>query len=240
MTTLYLRNLVKKFGGRPVVNSVSLDVESGDVVGLLGPNGAGKTTTFYMTVGMVKPDGGNVMLDDEDITDYPVHIRARKGVGYLPQDTSIFRKLSVSQNIMAILEILPISASERAERADMLLDELGIRHLSAQRAGLLSGGEKRRLEITRSLATNPAFILLDEPFAGVDPLAINDIKKIIAHLKRRGIGILISDHNVRDTLGVCDRAYILCDGKVIESGSPQKIATSEAACRVYLGDEFRL
>ena len=240
MTTLYLQNLIKKYGGRQVVNSVSLDVESGDVVGLLGPNGAGKTTTFYMTVGMVKPDGGYVLLDDEDITDYPMHIRARKGVGYLPQETSIFRKLSVKQNIMAILEILPIPKLEREERTDMLLEELGIRHLSGQRASLLSGGEKRRLEITRSLATNPSFILLDEPFAGVDPLAVNDIKKIIGHLKRRGIGILISDHNVRDTLGVCDKAYILCDGEIIESGDPQKIANSEAACRVYLGDEFEL
>jgi len=240
MTTLYLQNLIKKYGGRQVVNSVSLDVESGDVVGLLGPNGAGKTTTFYMTVGMVKPDGGYVLLDDEDITDYPMHIRARKGVGYLPQETSIFRKLSVKQNIMAILEILPISKPEREERTDMLLEELGIKHLSGQRASLLSGGEKRRLEITRSLATNPSSILLDEPFAGVDPLAVNDIKKIIGHLKRRGIGILISDHNVRDTLGVCDKAYILCDGEIIESGDPQKIANSEAACRVYLGDEFEL
>lgn len=240
MTTLYLQNLIKKYGGRQVVNSVSLDVKSGDVVGLLGPNGAGKTTTFYMTVGMVKPDGGNVLLDDEDITDYPMHIRSRKGVGYLPQETSIFRKLSVKQNIMAILEILPNSDAKREDRADMLLEELGIKHLSEQRASLLSGGEKRRLEITRSLATNPSFILLDEPFAGVDPLAVNDIKNIIEHLKRRGIGILISDHNVRDTLGVCDRAYILCDGQVIESGSPQKIANSEAACRAYLGDEFEL
>jgi lipopolysaccharide export system ATP-binding protein len=240
MTTLYLQNLIKKYGGRQVVNSVSLDIGSGDVVGLLGPNGAGKTTTFYMTVGLIKPDGGNVLLDDEDITDYPMHIRSRRGVGYLPQNSSIFRKLSVRQNVMAILEILPISNAERAERADMLLEELGIKHLSDQRANLLSGGEKRRLEITRSLAINPSFILLDEPFAGVDPLAVNDIKNIIEHLKRRGIGVLISDHNVRDTLGVCDRAYILCDGQIIESGDPQKIASSEAACRVYLGDEFKL
>ena len=240
MTTLYLQNLVKEYGGRQVVNSVSMDIGSGDVVGLLGPNGAGKTTTFYMTVGMVKPDGGNVLLDDEDITDYPMHVRSRKGVGYLPQETSIFRKLSARQNVMAILEILPISNSERDERADMLLEELGIKHLADQRASVLSGGEKRRLEITRALAINPSFILLDEPFAGVDPLAVNDIKNIIEHLKRRGIGVLISDHNVRDTLGVCDRAYILCDGQVIESGDPQKIANSDAACRVYLGDEFKL
>jgi lipopolysaccharide export system ATP-binding protein len=240
MTTLHLRNLVKSYGGRHVVKSVQLNLESGDVVGLLGPNGAGKTTTFYMTVGMVKPDKGQVLLDDEDITDYPMFLRARKGVGYLPQETSIFRKLTVKQNVLAILEIFPISAAEREERAEMLLDELGIKHLSNQKAHVLSGGEKRRLEISRALATNPSFILLDEPFAGIDPLAVNDIKNIIGHLKRRGIGILISDHNVRDTLGVCDEAYILCDGEVIESGSPEKIASSEAAIRVYLGDEFTL
>ncbi len=240
MTTLHLRNLVKSYGGRHVVKSVQLNLESGDVVGLLGPNGAGKTTTFYMTVGMVKPDKGQVLLDDEDITDYPMFLRARKGVGYLPQETSIFRKLTVKQNVLAILEIFPISAAEREERAEMLLDELGIKHLSNQKAHVLSGGEKRRLEISRALATNPSFILLDEPFAGIDPLAVNDIKNIIGHLKRRGIGILISDHNVRDTLEVCDEAYILCDGEVIESGSPEKIASSEAAIRVYLGDEFTL
>jgi lipopolysaccharide export system ATP-binding protein len=240
MTTLHLQKLVKTYGGRNVVKSVSLNVESGDVVGLLGPNGAGKTTTFYMTVGMIKPDKGRVLLDDEDITDYPMFLRARKGVGYLPQETSIFRKLTVQQNVLAILEILPISVAERLERANMLLEELGINHLSDQKAHLLSGGEKRRLEISRSLATNPSFILLDEPFAGIDPLAVNDIKNIIAHLKLRGIGILISDHNVRDTLGVCDEAYILCEGEVIESGSPEKIASSEAAIRAYLGDEFTL
>ena len=240
MTTLRLQNLEKYYGGRHVVKSVNLNLESGDVVGLLGPNGAGKTTTFYMTVGMVKPDEGQVLLDDEDMTDYPMFLRARKGVGYLPQETSIFRKLTVKQNVLAILEIFPISAAERQERAEMLLEELGIKHLSDQKAHVLSGGEKRRLEISRSLATNPSFILLDEPFAGIDPLAVNDIKNIIVHLKRRGIGILISDHNVRDTLGVCDEAYILCDGEVIESGSPEKIASSEAAIRVYLGNEFTL
>ena len=240
MTTLSLQNLGKAYGGRNVVKEVNLNVEGGDVVGLLGPNGAGKTTTFYMTVGMIKPDEGKVFLDDEEITDYPMYLRARKGVGYLPQETSIFRKLTVRQNVLAILEILPISGPERAERADMLLDELGIKHLSDQKAHVLSGGEKRRLEISRSLATNPSFILLDEPFAGIDPLAINDIKNIIGHLKRRGIGILISDHNVRDTLGVCDEAFILYDGHIIESGSPEKIASSEAAIRVYLGDEFKL
>ena len=240
MATLSLKNLVKIYNGRPVVNSVSLNIDDNSVVGLLGPNGAGKTTTFYMIIGIIKPDKGQVFFDDEDITSYPMYLRARRGVGYLPQETSIFRKLTVMQNIMAILEILPISKPEQKDRADMLLDELGIKHLSNQKANLLSGGERRRLEITRSLATNPSFILLDEPFAGIDPLAVIDIKNIIGHLKKRGIGILISDHNVRETLEVCDKAYILNEGKIIESGSPQKIASSQTARRVYLGDEFKL
>lgn len=240
MTILSLQNLVKTYHGRQVVNSVNLEVKSGDVVGLLGPNGAGKTTTFYMTVGMVKPDGGKVFLGNEDITDCPMYIRARKGVGYLPQEPSIFRKLTVKQNIMAILEILPISKSEQEDRTNSLLNELGIKHLAKQKANLLSGGERRRLEITRSLATNPSFILLDEPFAGIDPLAVIDIKKIIGHLKKRGIGILVSDHNVRETLEVCNKAYILNDGKVIESGSPDEIASSKIARRIYLGEEFKL
>lgn len=209
-------------------------------MGLLGPNGAGKTTTFYMTVGMIKPDSGQVIFDDEDITSFPMYLRARKGIGYLPQETSTFRKLTVEQNIMAILETLSISKSDQEERANLLLDELGITHLKNQKAILLSGGERRRLEITRALATNPSFILLDEPFAGIDPLAVIDIKKIIRHLKNRGIGILISDHNVRETLEVCDEAYILNDGRVIESGPPEKIASSETARRIYLGDEFKL
>jgi len=240
LATLSLKNLFKIYNGRPVVNSVSLNIDDSSVVGLLGPNGAGKTTTFYMIIGIIKPYKGQVFLDDEDITNYPMYLRARRGVGYLPQETSIFRKLTVMQNIMAILEILPTSKSEQKERADMLLDELGIKHLADQKANLLSGGERRRLEITRSLATNPSFILLDEPFAGIDPLAVIDIKNIIRHLKKRGIGILISDHNVRETLEVCDKAYILNDGKVIESGSPQKIASSQTARRIYLGDEFKL
>jgi lipopolysaccharide export system ATP-binding protein len=240
MTTLFLNDLVKSYSGRRVVNSISLQVKSGEVVGLLGPNGAGKTTTFYMTIGLVRPDEGKVMLGDEDITDFPMYQRARKGVGYLPQETSIFRKLTVKQNIMAILEILPLSKSEREHRAEMLLEELGIKHLEKQKANVLSGGEKRRLEISRALATNPSFMLLDEPFAGIDPLAVNDIKNIITHLKRRGIGILISDHNVRETLGACDSAYILVDGQVLESGPPEQIAASEAVCQAYLGEEFQL
>ncbi|MDP3284171.1 MAG: LPS export ABC transporter ATP-binding protein [Desulfobacterales bacterium] len=240
MAKLLLDKLVKIYRGKKVVDSVSLDVGSGGVFGLLGPNGAGKTTTFYMTIGMVKPDEGRVFIDDEDITDSPMYIRARKGLGYLPQEPSIFRKLTARQNVMAILEMQNISAQEQNERADRLLEELGIRHLSDQKAALLSGGEKRRLEISRALATDPAFILLDEPFAGIDPLAVIDIKNIIGHLKKRGIGVLISDHNVRETLGVCDMAYILNEGKIIESGNPEKIASSEIARRIYLGDEFRL
>jgi lipopolysaccharide export system ATP-binding protein len=240
MTTLYLKDLEKSYSKRQVVNSVSLSVRSGEVVGLLGPNGAGKTTTFYMTIGLVRPDKGKVLLDDEDITDLPMYQRARKGVGYLPQETSIFRKLTVKQNLMAILEILPIDSAERRRRAETLLEELGIKHLQNQKANVLSGGEKRRLEISRALATNPSFILLDEPFAGIDPLAVNDIKNIIGHLKRRGIGVLISDHNVRETLGACDNAYILVDGQVLECGPPDQIAASQAVAQAYLGDEFKL
>lgn len=240
MTMLATENLVKTYGGRTVVKNVSLTVFSGHVIGLLGPNGAGKTTTFYITVGMVQPDGGKVLLNGEDITQCPMYIRARKGVGYLPQEASIFRKLTVQQNVLAILETMPIAKAERKARAEELLDELGIRHLKDQKASVLSGGERRRLEISRALATNPTFILLDEPFAGIDPLAVADIKRIIEHLKERNIGILISDHNVRETLEACDEAFILADGQVIESGPPQKIAESTIARRIYLGDEFRL
>ncbi len=240
MTTLFLNDLAKSYSGRQVVNSVNLQVRSGEVVGLLGPNGAGKTTTFYMTIGLVRPDAGKILLDDKDITELPMYQRARKGLGYLPQETSIFRKLTVRQNLLAILEILPLSRAEREHRAEMLLEELGIKHLEKQKANVLSGGEKRRLEISRALATNPSFMLLDEPFAGIDPLAVNDIKNIINHLKRRGIGILISDHNVRETLGACDNAYILVDGQVLESGPPDQIAKSEAVVQAYLGEEFQL
>ena len=240
MSILSARKLVKVYRGRKVVNLVDLEVESGEVIGLLGPNGAGKTTTFYMTVGMVKPDAGHVYLDEHEITDLPMYQRARKGLGYLPQESSIFRKLTVKQNVLAILESMDLSKSEREERASMLLDELGIKRLSSQKASVLSGGERRRLEIARCLVTNPAFILLDEPFAGIDPLAVIDIKNIIDHLKKMDIGILISDHNVRETLEACDKAYILNDGQVIETGSPEQIASSAIARRIYLGDEFRL
>lgn len=237
---LMIEDLVKNYGGRQVVKQVSLSVSSGQVIGLLGPNGAGKTTTFYMTVGMVKPDGGKVRLGDEDITQSPMYMRARKGLGYLPQEASIFRKLTVLQNILAILETLPIEKADLKTKAEALLEEFGIEHLKHQPANVLSGGERRRLEISRALATNPAFILLDEPFAGIDPLAVADIKKIIAHLKQKGIGVLISDHNVRETLEACDEAFIMADGRVIENGTPEKIAESKLARRIYLGDEFRL
>ncbi|BBO73848.1 ABC transporter ATP-binding protein [Desulfosarcina widdelii] len=240
MATLSVSKLVKIYRGRKVVDQVSLGVDSGQVIGLLGPNGAGKTTTFYMTVGLVKPDSGRIFLDDVEITEYPMHIRARKGVGYLPQEASVFRKLTVRQNILAILETLPLSRRQRIERTDSLLAELGIAHVADSRAAVLSGGERRRLEISRALATEPAFMLLDEPFAGIDPLAVIDIKKIIAHLKKRNIGILISDHNVRETLEACDSAFILSDGKVIEAGTPEQIAASKIARRIYLGDEFKL
>lgn len=240
MAKLTLKNLEKIYNNRKVVQSVSLGLESGAVVGLLGPNGAGKSTTFYMAVGIVKPDGGQVFLDNENVTDYPMYMRALKGIGYLPQESSIFRKLSVKDNIMVVLELLNANKEEQTSITRKLLAELGIGHLSDQMASLLSGGERRRLEIARSLATNPSFMLLDEPFAGIDPLAIIDIKNIIGHLKKRGIGVLISDHNVRETLGVCDEAYILNNGKVIESGTPGKIASSETARRFYLGKEFRL
>jgi lipopolysaccharide export system ATP-binding protein len=237
---LSLDGLGKSYRGRRVVNGVRLSVESGRVVGLLGPNGAGKTTTFYMAVGLIAPDAGRVILDEDDITGLPMYLRARRGIGYLPQETSVFRKLTVRQNIVGMLEFFGFSGAEREARAAALLDELGIRRLADQRAASLSGGERRRLEISRALALDPAFILLDEPFAGVDPLAVSDIKQIIFHLKHRNIGVLISDHNVRETLGACDEACIMSDGEVIEVGSPDEIAASETARRMYLGNEFRL
>ena len=240
MTTLALHHLVKIYNKHRVVNDVSLEITSGEVVGLLGPNGAGKTTTFYMAVGLIRPDGGDVFLDSENITEYPMYKRARKGVGYLPQEPSIFKKLTVKENLMAILESLPIPRHEQLHKADILLDELGIKRLSSQKAAVLSGGERRRLEITRALATDPSFILLDEPFAGVDPLAVIDIQNIINHLAGRNIGVVISDHNVRETLGVCGRAYILSQGQIVESGTPEKIAASPTAREIYLGTEFKL
>ena len=240
MARLLAKDLAKVYKGRRVVDAVTLDVESGCVVGLLGPNGAGKTTTFYMIVGLIQPDGGEVFLNDEEITSCPMYIRARKGIGYLPQEASVFRKLTVQDNILAILETLPLSRAERSRRLEELLAELDIAHLAERKAYTLSGGERRRVEITRALVTTPSFMLLDEPFAGIDPIAVIDIQKVIAHLKARGIGVVLSDHNVRETLQVCDRAYILNEGVVLESGSPQAIASSSVAREVYLGEAFRL
>ena len=240
MSRLVLENLVKIYNGKTVVNRVNIEVNQGEVTGLLGPNGAGKTTTFYMTVGMVRPNSGIVWLDQEDITRHPMYIRARKGIGYLPQESSIFKKLTVRENITAILEVLPQNGTDIHQKAEVLMSELGIEQLSEQKAASLSGGERRRLEISRVLATDPKFILLDEPFAGIDPLAVIDIQQIIAQLTQRGLGVLISDHNVRETLGVCDHAYIMSRGAVIESGDPDRITSSEIAKKIYLGDNFKL
>jgi lipopolysaccharide export system ATP-binding protein len=240
MATLVAEDLVKSYNSKCVVNAVSLEVESGSVVGLLGPNGAGKTTTFYMVVGLIRPDRGKVFLNGQDMTSSPMYLRARKGVGYLPQESSVFRKLTVEENILAILETLPMSRFERSVRLKELLQELGIEHLARQKAYALSGGERRRVEITRALVRAPSFILLDEPFAGIDPIAITDIQRIVEHLKERGIGVLISDHNVRETLGVCDRAYILSEGVLMESGTPEVIASSSVAREIYLGERFQL
>jgi lipopolysaccharide export system ATP-binding protein len=240
MVRLVLNKLVKIYNGKTVVDHVSLEVRQGEVTGLLGPNGAGKTTTFYMTVGLIKPEKGTVALDGEDITQYPMYLRARKGIGYLPQEPSIFKKLTVLQNITAILELLPNKNFNIKQRAEYLLNELGISRLANQKAGSLSGGERRRLEITRVLATDPLFILLDEPFAGIDPLAVIDIQQIIYQLTKKSIGVLISDHNVRETLGVCNNAYIMGQGKIIESGPPDKIISSDIAKKIYLGENFKL
>ncbi|MBK5101579.1 MAG: LPS export ABC transporter ATP-binding protein [Desulfobacteraceae bacterium] len=237
---LNAEGLVKIYGGKRVVDRVSLSLKKGQIVGLLGPNGAGKTTTFYMIVGLTRPNEGQVFLDGQDITRDPMYLRARKGINYLAQEPSVFRKLTVEQNLLAILETLDIPSHERKARLERLLAELNISHLASQRASSLSGGERRRLEITRALVTEPKFMLLDEPFAGIDPLVLNDIQQIIMQLKDRGLGIIISDHNVRETLSVCDEAYIINEGKIIEHGPPEKIVTSEIARSVYLGENFNL
>ena len=239
-STLSTRELTKTYSGRTVVRGVSLEVNSGEVVGLLGPNGAGKTTIFYMTVGLTSPDSGRVTLDGKDVTDDPMYLRARKGIGYLPQEPSIFRGLTVEQNILAILETLDLDASERRSRLHELLAELGLTPLANSPAYTLSGGERRRAEITRALVMNPRFILLDEPFAGIDPIAVTEIQKIIFHLRDRGIGILITDHNVLQTLKITDRAYIVTDGAIFRSGTPAVLAADEEVRRIYLGTDFRL
>jgi lipopolysaccharide export system ATP-binding protein len=240
MATLRTEALTKSYGGRTVVRGVSVEVRSGEVVGLLGPNGAGKTTTFYMTVGLTAPDSGRVLLDGVDVTHDPMYIRARKGIGYLPQEPSVFRGLTVEQNILAILETLSLSAAERRTRLRTLLAELNLTPLASSPAYTLSGGERRRVEITRALVISPKFILLDEPFAGIDPIAVTDIQKIIFHLKARGIGVLITDHNVRETLRITDRAYIVHDGVIFRSGTPGDLAADEDVKRIYLGAEFKL
>jgi lipopolysaccharide export system ATP-binding protein len=241
MSILAARHLSKRYRSRYVVNDVSLTVASGEVVGLLGPNGAGKTTAFYMIVGLVRADGGTIEVNRRDVTWEPMHVRARLGIGYLPQEPSVFRKLTVAQNLLAILETRPdLDRTERERRAESLMNELHVGHLRDQTGLSLSGGERRRVEIARALAAEPRFILLDEPFAGVDPLSVVDIQRIIAHLKERGIGVLITDHNVRETLGICDRAYIVTEGHTIAEGSPEAILQDRRVREVYLGEGFKL
>jgi lipopolysaccharide export system ATP-binding protein len=240
MQALEAKKLEKSYRGRKIVRGISLQVQYGEVVGLLGPNGAGKTTTFYMVVGLVRPDQGWVSLDGTDITKMPMYQRAKHGIGYLPQEPSVFRKLTVADNLMAVLETMNLSSAERKERRDTLLGELGIAHLAGSMAYTLSGGERRRVEIARALTLSPKFILLDEPFAGIDPLAVQDIQGIISLLKSKGIGILITDHNVRETLAITDRAYIISEGKIIEAGTAAEITASPRVRQFYLGETFRL
>jgi lipopolysaccharide export system ATP-binding protein len=237
---LVAKELVKIYGGRKVVNNIDLNIFPGEVVGLLGPNGAGKTTTFYMIVGLIRPDSGSIFLNGEDISKYPMYLRAKRGLNYLPQEPSIFRKLTVAENILAILETLNLNSRQRKERLESLLGELDLTSLADNPAYSLSGGERRRVEITRALVTSPKYILLDEPFAGIDPLAVADIQKIIYKLKAKGIGVVISDHNVRETLSVCDRAYIVNEGSVLVEGDPDTIASCELAKKFYFGEDFCL
>jgi len=237
---LSAQELVKVYRGRRVVDQVSLVVNRGEIVGLLGPNGAGKTTAFYMIVGLIRPDGGQVFLDGKEVSGLPMYLRAREGITYLPQEPSVFRKLTVAENLMAILETMALTREERRTRLEELLAELNLTPLADNKAYSLSGGERRRVEITRALVTRPSFLLLDEPFAGIDPLAVLDIQRILGQLKEKGIGLLISDHNVRETLKVCDRAYIIHQGQLLEEGDPAQIAASELARKIYLGEEFSL
>jgi len=237
---LRAESLVKRFRRRTVVRGVSVEVQAGEVVGLLGPNGAGKTTTFYMMVGLVRPDSGRILLNGEDISTLPMHRRARLGLGYLPQEPSVFRQLSAADNILAVLEQLPLAAEERSERLEQLLSELHLQSLRNSRGQSLSGGERRRVEIARTLAMNPRFVLLDEPFAGIDPISVIEIQQLVQGLSERGIGVLITDHNVRETLGICQRAYILHDGQVLSAGSPQEIIAHPAVREVYLGEQFKI
>ena len=238
MAGLKIRNLVKSYRSRKVVNKVTLEIKQGEIVGLLGPNGAGKTTTFYMVVGLTRPDDGQVFLNDADITNFPMHQRAKNGLSYLPQEPSVFRKLTVEENLLAVLESQKLSTFDRKKKARSLLRELNILHIKDSMAYSLSGGERRRVEISRALATSPIFVLLDEPFAGIDPIAVADIQSIVSQLKNRGIGVLITDHNVRETLSITDRAYIINEGQIISSGSPHQIVQDEKVKQIYLGDQF--
>ena len=240
MSTLKTEKLTKSYGGRTVVKNVNISVKQGEVVGLLGPNGAGKTTTFYMVVGLTAPDSGRVLLDGKDLTEDPMYVRARKGIAYLPQEPSVFRGLTVEQNILAILETVETKRESRRQRLAELLAELNLTPIAQSMAHSLSGGERRRVEITRALVMSPTFILLDEPFAGIDPIAVTDIQEIIFHLKERGIGVLITDHNVRETLKITDRTYIVHDGVLFKSGTPSELAADEAVKEIYLGTDFRL
>jgi len=240
MHLLEIKGLSKSYDGREVVKGVDISVKRGEIVGLLGPNGAGKTTTFYMVVGVVPPNRGKIVFDNYDITNLPIHERSRYGIGYLSQEASIFRKLTVEQNIMSILETLPIGRSERIRRLDSLLNELNIAHLRKNKAFTLSGGERRRLEITRALVTNPSFILLDEPFSGIDPIVVNEAQEIIKELKEKGLGILLTDHNVRETLSITDRAYLIADGKILISGTADELINNPQARQIYLGEKFRM
>lgn len=237
---LQTKGLVKEYGGRRVVNEVDISVGRGEIVGLLGPNGAGKTTTFYMVTGIIRPDEGKIIFDNKEITDVPMYMRARYGVGYLSQEPSVFRKLTVEQNIMAILETLELSRQERKERLEALLGELKISHLRRNKAYTLSGGERRRLEITRALTTEPLFILLDEPFSGIDPIAVFECQQIINELREKGLGILLTDHNVRETLSITDRAYMMADGKILISGDKDELITNPKAREIYLGEKFSM
>lgn len=237
---LRAEGIEKSYRGRKVVNGISLEVNQGEIVGLLGPNGAGKTTSFYMIVGLVKPNGGNIFLDNEEITNYPMYQRAQNGIGYLAQEASVFRKLSVEDNILSVLQLTKLSKKEQLDKMEELLEEFGLNHIRKNRGDLLSGGERRRTEIARALATSPNFVLLDEPFAGVDPVAVEDIQRIIAHLKNKKIGILITDHNVQETLAITDKTYLMFEGKILKAGSPEELAQDEMVRKVYLGQNFEL
>lgn len=238
MSVLTVKNLSKTFKSRMVVKDVTLDLESGEVVGLLGPNGAGKTTSFYMIVGLIKPESGIISIDNSDITSFPMYLRAQKGIGYLAQEPSVFRKLSVEDNIKAVLELTDLSEDDQINKMDKLIEEFGLQHIRKNRGDLLSGGERRRTEIARALATDPKFVLLDEPFAGVDPIAVEDIQKIVSHLKKKNIGILITDHNVQETLAITDRTYLMFEGKILKSGIPEELAKDQMVRKLYLGENF--